>query len=129
MTTRPAPPRPRPAAAVTGVRVLAVLPVLVLAWQFGTAVGALTGRGPSPHGTGAIVLHVVTGLLAVALLGLRARAGGPLWPAVLAALVFAGTFVQAAYGTAPGLAVHLPGALVITAGSVWLAAWSVLRLR
>lgn len=113
---------------VIAARALAVLSVVTLTWQFVTAAGLFTGGGAEPHGTGAIVLHVVTGLLALALVAHRLVAGGPVWPAVLAIVVFGLTFVQAYYGSIPGLIVHLPGALALTAGSVWLAAWSFLRL-
>ncbi|MFP5070043.1 hypothetical protein ACLFMI_10295 [Pseudonocardia nantongensis] len=114
---------------VVGVRALAVLTVANLAWQFVTAAGLFTGGGAGAHGTGAIVLHVVTGLLALALVAHRLVAGGPVWPAALAVVVFGLTFLQASYGSIPGLIVHLPGALILTTGSVWLAAWSFLRLR
>lgn len=132
MTRPAADPATSPAAgtATLAVRVLAVLTVAALAWQFGTAAGLLTGGGGlGAHGTGAIVLHVVTGLLAVSLVVHRVVAGGPQWPAALAVVVFGLSFVQAYFGSIPGLVVHLPGALVLTAGSVWLAAWSFLRLR
>lgn len=114
---------------LTTFRALAVLTVAVLAWQFGTAAGLITGGGDAPHETGAIVLHVLTGLLAAAALWHRATAGGPLWPTVLAVVLFALTFVQAYFGSMSGLIVHLPGALVLTVGTVWLAAWSFQRVR
>lgn len=114
---------------VSVFRSLAVGAVAVLGWQFVTAAGLFTGGGAGLHGTGSIVLHVVTGLLTTAALWHRSTAGGPLWPAVLAAVVFVLTFVQGWFGSIPGLVVHLPGALVITAGTVWLAAWSFLRMR
>ncbi|ANY09276.1 hypothetical protein [Pseudonocardia sp. HH130630-07] len=117
------------APPVLALRVLSVLTVLSLAWQFVTASGLFTGGDVGPHGTGAIVLHVVAGLTALAAVWLRLTAGGPWWPSVLAAVVFGLTFVQAAFGDIPGLVVHVPGAMVLTTGSVWLAAWSLLRSR
>ncbi len=41
-----------------------------------------------------------------------------------AAGVFALTFLQAWLGSHGGIAVHIPLAMVLTVGSVWLAAWS-----
>ena len=117
-----------PSAPVLALRSLAVASVAVLAWQFVTAAGLLTGGDVGPHGTGAIVLHVVTGLTTLAAVWLGA-VRGPWWPAVLAAAVFAFTFVQASFGEISGLSVHVPGAMALTVGSVWLAAWGFLRLR
>lgn len=110
------------------LQVTAVLSVLTLLFQFVTA-GQLFGRGGPEdlHGAGAIVLHVVTGLLTIAAV-LHARStSGPWWPAVLAAVVFVLTFVQAWFGSGATLAIHVPGAMILTVGAVWLAAWSLAR--
>jgi len=116
-------------APVLALRALAVASVAAIAWQFVTAAGLFTGGPVGPHATGSIVLHVVTGLTAGAAIWLRTRTGGPWWPSVVASAVFVLTFVQGYFGDIPGLVVHLPGAMALTAGSVWLAAWSFLRLR
>lgn len=110
------------------VQVLAVLSVLNLVCQYVTAGQLFPRGGPlGLHATGAIVLHVVTGLLTVAAL-LHARVDrGPWWPAVVAAVVFVLSFVQAYYGDHTNLAVHVPGALVLTVGIVWVTAWSFTR--
>jgi hypothetical protein len=101
--------------------------VLALLWQFATAGRILSGASATGlHGAGAIALHVTTALLVVATL-LHARAGGARWPVVVAALVFACTFVQAALGSAGNMSAHVPGALVITGGTVWLTAWAFRR--
>ena len=42
---------------------------------------------------------------------------------IVAAVVFVLTFVQAWTGSYAPLAVHVPGAIVLTVGSVWVAAW------
>lgn len=112
---------------VLALRVLATASVVVLAWQFVTAAGLFTGGDVGPHGAGAIVLHVVTGLAAAAAVWLRVVTAGSWWPSALAVAVFAFTFVQAWFGSIPGLVVHVPGAMALVAGSVWLAAWSFLR--
>lgn len=115
------------APAVTALRVLAVLTAVVLAWQFVTA-GSLVGPGEAEgaealHATGAIVLHVVSGLTTIAA-ALVWRAGAALWPVIVAALVFVLSFVQAYLGEGATLWIHVPGAMVLTLGAVLVAAWS-----
>lgn len=115
-------------AVRTALRVTASLTVLSLLWQFVTAggfVGRPGGGGTAEglHATGAIVLHVVSGLTTVAAAVLW-RAGAALWPTVLAAVVFVLTFVQAYVGSHGPLAVHIPTAMVLTVGAVVVAAWS-----
>jgi hypothetical protein len=111
------------------VQVTAVLAVLNLILQYVTAGQILPRGGPAigTHATGAIVLHVVTGVLALAAI-LYARAQrGPWWPPVVAVLVFVCSFVQAYFGEEGNLKVHVPGAMVLTVGIVWLTAWSFTR--
>ena len=105
-----------------------MLSVLTLAVQYLTAGQMLPRGGPVEiHATGAIVLHVVTGLLTIAA-ALFARAHrAPWWPAVLAALVFVVSFVQAYDGSHTNLALHVPGAMLLTFGTVWITAWSFTR--
>ncbi|MGI3784302.1 MAG: hypothetical protein ACRYG2_26380 [Janthinobacterium lividum] len=114
----------------TGLKVTAVLAVLVVLWQFITA-GQLFGKGGGPeeaHAAGAIVLHVVSGLAAVAAVLLWRRGEVPVWLAGLAVVVFGFGFLQAALGGFQTLYVHVPGAMILTAGTVWLAV-AVLRRR
>lgn len=110
------------------VQILATLTLLSELYQFVTAGRLFPEGGPEEaHAYGAIPLHVLSGLAAVAVF-LRYRAlGGRLWPVVLAAVVFVATFVQAATGGREHLAVHVPGAMVLTAGSAWLATWAFLQ--
>jgi hypothetical protein len=121
-------PGSRIAPALRAAQVLAVLTVLELLWQFATAgqmVGPLHSRGAHElHSAGAVVLHVLTGLLTIAAVALWRTGGARLWPAVLSAVVFVLTFVQAYLGDDGTLYLHVPGALVLSAGSVWLAIWS-----
>ncbi|NMO88532.1 hypothetical protein [Actinomycetospora sp. TBRC 11914] len=128
MTDLAARPRAATTPALRAVQALAVLTVLELAWQFATA-GEMVGRSHSRgahelHSAGAIVLHVLTGLLTIAAVAYWRGRGAPLWPAVLAAVVFVLTFVQAYLGDDETLYLHVPGALVLTVGSVWVLAWS-----
>ncbi|MBW0101132.1 hypothetical protein [Pseudonocardia sp. KRD291] len=131
--THSATPVVRTSRAVTVLRTLQVasaLSVLNLAWQFVTAGELFPGGGPEElHAVGAITLHVVTGVVALAAVAWFRPFGGSLWPAVVAVLVFAASFVQAAYGARDSLGVHVPGAMVLTVGAVWVAAWSFTRTR
>jgi hypothetical protein len=125
--TQPAPTAARSASVVRAVQATAALSVLALLWQFVTAGRILSGSDATGvHGAGAIALHVTTGLLVVATL-LHARAGGARWPVVVAAAVFVAGFVQAALGSAGNMAAHVPGALVLVVGTVWITAWALRR--
>ncbi|WP_448621389.1 hypothetical protein [Geodermatophilus sp. URMC 65] len=113
-----------PLSTLRPVQAAAVLSVLVLFWQFLSAGRLLVGEDATGgHGAGAIALHVTTGLLlaATVLHGRRTRVW---WPAALAAVVFVLTFVQAALGSSGSIGTHVPLALVVTVGVVWLTAWS-----
>jgi hypothetical protein len=108
-----------------GLRVAAVLSLVVLAWQFVTAGALLPRGGPlGLHAAGAIVLHVVLGLLTIAAVLWARSARGPWWPAVVAAVVFVLSFLQAYAGEHGVLALHVPCAMLLTVGTVWVAAWS-----
>jgi hypothetical protein len=108
-----------------GLQLSAVLTVLGLAFQFVTAGELFPEGGPEElHAGGAIVLHVLSGLTAVAAVLLWRRVGTPTWVPVLAGVVFVLTFVQAATGGRSTLWVHVPGALVLTVGAAWLTAWA-----
>jgi hypothetical protein len=121
-TTKPS------AGLLRAVQATAVLSVLTLAVQYVTAGQMLPRGGPVDiHATGAIVLHVVTGLLTIAAVLYGRAQRGPWWPAVLAAVVFVLSFVQAYDGSHTNLALHVPGALVLTLGTVWVTAWSFTR--
>ena len=110
---------------LTTVRVLAVLTVVNLLWQFVTAGELFPRGGPEElHSAGAILLHVLSGLTAIAALAYWRLRGAPLWPGVLAAVVFVLTFVQAYFGDRSTLYIHVPGAMILTLGAVWVAAWS-----
>ena len=113
-----------PVSTLRPVQAAAVLSVLVLFWQFVSAGRMLVGEDAGGgHGAGAIGLHVTAGLLLVATV-LHGRRTRVWWPAALAAAVFLLTFVQAWLGSHDAVAVHVPLALVVTAGTVWLTAWS-----
>jgi hypothetical protein len=120
-------PTARSTSSIRAVQAAAALSVLALLWQFVTA-GRILSRvdALAAHGGGALGLHVTTLLLVVATL-LHARAGGPRWPVAVSAVVFIATFVQAALGEAGNMSAHVPGALVLTAGTIWVTAWAFRR--
>jgi hypothetical protein len=45
----------------------------------------------------------------------------------VSAAVFVTGFVQAALGEAENMTAHVPGALVLTVGTVWVTAWALRR--
>lgn len=107
-------------------RVVAVATLAAVAVLFASA-GVLVqdGTGLGVHGGAALTIHILTGLLTVALAVLaRVRRPG-IWAAVAAAAVFGLTFVQASLGSSATLAFHIGGSLVIAATCTWLTAWTL----
>jgi hypothetical protein len=111
---------------VSLLRAVAVLSVLALVFQFVTA-GQLLSNNKAAlalHGDGAIAAHVLFGLTMVAA-GIHWRLQHtPWWPTVLAIVMFALSFAQAKLGANGMLWAHVPGAIVLTVGIVWIAAWA-----
>lgn len=105
----------------TCLAVVNVAVVIVLFLTAGTLVQE--GRLLDVHGYAAIALHVSSGVLSLALLALawRTKAGG--WAAGFAVVLFVYSFVQAYLGKTMTLYVHIPGALLVAAVSIWLTAW------
>jgi glucose dehydrogenase len=102
-------------------QVLAGLAVVNVLVQFITAGQLFPNGGPQEvHAGGAIVLHVLSGLAAVTavLLWRQQRLG--LRSTVLAVVVFAYTFLQAYWGGYSTLWIHVPGAMLLTVGVVWV---------
>ena len=113
---------PRPFLLTARAFALATVAVVIV--LFVTA-GRLVAAGElkEVHGIAAIVLHVVTGGLMVALAGLAYSRGRGWWAAVVAAAIFAYSFLQAALGEGSTLSFHIPGALLIVGGTIWLTVW------
>jgi heme A synthase len=113
---------------LTLVRIGASLSTLNLLYQGGTAGEILmqSHQARELHAAGAVALHLLTGLtlVATALLWLRTR--DHLWAAAVSALVFIATFVQAAYGQADTLYIHVPLALAILLGAAAVLTWALL---
>ena len=124
--TRPA---PRIGGALQALRAVAVLATLGVLYQAATAGRILMQNEAAVewHGGGAIALHVLTGLMTVAAFLHMRASRGPWWPAALSAVVFAATFVEASYGHEDSLWIHVPLALVLTIGTVWVTAWAFTR--
>ena len=114
------PGRRRPA---TALRVAAALAVLAILWQGATAGGILMRSRESLefHEAGAIAVHVLTGLAAIAAF--------LLWPVVVAVVVFVASFLQAALGDDKTMWAHVPGALVLMLGAAAVLAWAVAPQR
>lgn len=119
------------AASPRLLQVATVLALLALLWQFGTAGRYIsTGKGFDLHELGAYAVHATSLLVLVAaFLHARAHGGAPRWPVLLAAAVFLATFVQAALGHVHQVTAHVPGALVLSVGLVWLTAWAFMPSR
>lgn len=122
---------PAVSRSLLALRYLALLSTLNVLFQGGTA-GEVLMRNHEAlvlHEAGAIAMHVLTGLATVAAaLYWRSARTSP-WPAVLAAVVFVASFVQAALGQGSTLYIHVPLALLLLLGSTWLLAWSWLAAR
>jgi hypothetical protein len=102
-------------------QVSSALAVLTVLYQFVTAGELLPKGGPRQlHAAGAVVLHVFSGLAAIAAVVLARRRQVTRGVAVLGVVVFLATFVQAAVGGYDSLYVHVPGAMLLTVGVVWL---------
>lgn len=119
-TTGHAEPATRAGALLRVFQIFSTLAVLVVLFQFITAGQLFPDGGPEgAHSAGAIVLHVVSGIAAIAAFLLwRGKAVGT-GLLVLAVVVFGFTFVQAAIGGRSSLYVHVPGAMLLTAGVTW----------
>jgi hypothetical protein len=116
--------------AVTALRATSVLAVLAILWQGATAGGILMRSRESFefHEAGAIAVHVLTGLAAIAAFVLWRETRGPIWPMAVAVVVFACSFVQAALGGDETMWAHVPGALMLMLGAAVVLVWAVLPM-
>ncbi|PSK96751.1 hypothetical protein CLV63_11048 [Murinocardiopsis flavida] len=111
------------------LRIAAVLQTAALAWEFFTA-GRLVSADMTVlplHSWGAIGLHIASGIQVLAAVALWRPGGGPLWPAVVSAVAFALSFLQASFGSSGNLAAHVPLALTLVVLVVWVLSWSWTR--
>ena len=115
-----------PSRVVGVFRTVAVVSLLALVYQFATAGQILveTQSAELLHWLGSFAVHAVFGLLALAAAAHWWLRRVTVWPTVVAVLVFALSFLQAYFGHAGALGVHVPLALGLTVGTVWVAAWS-----
>lgn len=130
MTTRAA-SRTVPAGLLVALRVTAVLAVAIIVVQ-GVTAGEILARSDTAemlHSLGAYGVHVFTGLTMIAAVLVVRMSGARQWPAVLAALVFVVTFLQSALGSGGVMTVHVPLAMVVLVGSVWVLVWTFAGTR
>ncbi len=118
---------PNGTTSLRTLQVLATLSALTVLYQFITA-GQLLPQESSKslvtlHAAGAYGVHVFTFLVTAAAFWHYRRSSGPLWPTVLAGAVLVIGFVQAYYGNRDTLYIHIPGAMLLTAGVVWTMVW------
>lgn len=109
-------------------RCLAVVNVGVVIVLFLTA-GKLIQEGLllDVHGYAAIALHVSSGLLCLALGAVASQTKRGWWAPGCAAVLFGYSFLQAYLGKGMTLYLHIPGALLVAALSVWLTVWLFVR--
>lgn len=113
--------RPTSTGLVRAFQILAGLAVVNVLVQFLTAGQLFPNGGPvQAHGAGAIVLHVVSGLAAVAAVLLWRQQQLGVRAMVLAVVVFGFTFLQAYWGGYSSLWIHVPGAMILTLGVAWV---------
>ncbi len=129
MTTTAAPTSDRQQTATGLVRafqIFAALAVVNVLIQFITAGQLFPQGGPEgAHAVGAIVLHVLSGLAAVAAVLLWRQGRLAVVPTGLAVVVFGYSFLQAYWGGRSSLWIHVPGAMVLTVGVVWVLVTSL----
>ncbi|HEY0816594.1 MAG TPA: hypothetical protein VGE11_25220 [Pseudonocardia sp.] len=120
------------AAGLTrALSVVATLSVLMIVLQ-GVTAGQILSRNRGAealHFSGAIVVHVLTGLTAVVAILVARRDRDARWPAGLAVVVFIVGFIQAAVGEAGLLAVHVPLAMLLVIGAATVMVWSLRWIR
>ena len=117
---------PTASGVLRALQVSAALTVLCILCQ-GVTAGQLAAQNEaalSLHGAGAIVLHVLSALTTGAAFLYWRAARGPLWPTVLSAVVFVVSFLQAYLGSHGPISVHVPLALILLVGAVWVLVWS-----
>jgi hypothetical protein len=116
---------------VLALRVLSTLNVLNILFQGATAGELLMANHAAlaAHQAGAIVLHVLAGLTAIAAIVLWRWARTQVWPSVIGALVFVASFVQAAFGHGRTLYIHVPLALTLLVGAAAVMTWAWMYRR
>ena len=101
------------------------LTVLSVFFQFITAGTMFPDDGlKEAHEAGALVLHVLSFLAVAAAAWHWRKTSGPLWPTVLAGVLFVLTFIQPLTGQRDLLEYHIPGAMILSVGAVWVMVWS-----
>jgi hypothetical protein len=81
------------------------------------------------HEMGAVLVHVLTGLTAIAAVWHWRATRGSVWPTIVAVVLFIATFVQAEFGHGRTLYIHVPLALFILLAAACLVTWSFFTPR
>ena len=117
--------------ALRALRVASTAAVVIIVLQ-GVTAGEILSRSrvaETLHFGGAFVVHLCTGLTALAAFLLARRRRVSWWPTGIAVAVFVVSFAQAAFGEFGVLSVHVPLAMLLLVGSVVVMAWSYARPR
>jgi hypothetical protein len=113
------------------LQVTAALSTLEILFQGASAGQILSGSAAAEgvHGSGAIAFHVLSALMLISAAMLWRATRGSIWPTAISALVFLIGLLQAYLGDIGVLSVHVPLALALTLGTVWVLTWSFLGGR
>ena len=115
--------------ALRALRVAATASVVVIVLQ-GVTAGEILSRSRVADTLlfgGAFMVHLCTGLTALAAFLAARRRRVSRWPTALAVTVFVVSFAQAAFGDAGILSVHVPLAMLLLVGAATIMAWSFAR--
>ncbi len=114
------------AASLWVVRVAAIVLTALFVAQALTGGDYLVGNEDAMdlHGPGAITIHVIAGIQAIAAALLWWATRGPWWPAVLSAAVFGLSFLQARLGASDTLDAHIPLAMTLLIAVMLVLSWA-----
>ena len=109
------------------LRVTSVLACLAVLYQAAAAGEVFTRNqiAGELYTAGAVVLYVLTGLTAISAFVHRRVGAAPWWPTVVAAAVFASSFLRILVGPQSTLYVHVPLVLAFMTGTTVVATWAL----
>ena len=116
-----------PDGVLLALRVVSLLTCLTVLYQ-ATTTGEIFMRNEvrgKLDAYQAVAMYVLTGLTMIAAFVHRRVGAAPWWPSVVAAVVFALSFVLALVGQQSGLYVHVPLALALMIGATVVATWAL----
>lgn len=109
------------------LRIAIATQVAALLLQSLSAGGLLEGGTASfsLHAYGAVAVHITGALQLIAAVAYLRLGEGPLWPALVGALLLLAGFTQAALGSSVALAVHVPLGTALFGGAAAMLAWAL----